>query len=109
VVALTLLMPGVAIYPFVALAGVTLYVPFSLQVTLAQDYLPRHSGTASGVTLGLTITIGGLFAPVIGVLADHYTLRTALVPLVVMPALAWLAVRRLAEPESLQPKVFGRI
>lgn len=97
-VALTLLVPGGAIFPVVLLVGLALYAPFSLQVTLAQDLLPRHRGTASGVTLGLTITIGGLFTPLLGLLADHSTLRTALVPLVAMPALAWLALRRLAEP-----------
>jgi FSR family fosmidomycin resistance protein-like MFS transporter len=73
-------------------------LPFSLHVTLAQDYLPRHPGIASGVTLGSTITIGGLFTPLLGIVADHSTLRTALVPLIAMPALAWLALRRLPEP-----------
>jgi FSR family fosmidomycin resistance protein-like MFS transporter len=109
VIALTLLVPGVAVYPFIVLTGVALYIPFSLQVTLAQDYLPRHSGTASGVTLGLTITVGGLFAPLLGALADHSTLRTALVPLVVMPALAWLALRRLLEPDMPRPKKLDQV
>jgi FSR family fosmidomycin resistance protein-like MFS transporter len=108
-VASTLLTPGWGVYPFIVLTGVTLYVPFSLQVTLAQDYLPRRSGTASGVTLGLTITIGGLFAPVLGTLADHYTLRAALVPLVAGPVLAWLALRRLPEPRMPAPPVPGHV
>jgi hypothetical protein len=29
-------------------------------VTLGQDYLPNRVSTASGVTLGLTVSIGGL-------------------------------------------------
>lgn len=94
----TLLVPGAAMVPFIVVTGVALYVPFSLQLTVAQDYLPQHPGTASGVTLGLTVTIGGIFTPVLGTLADHTTLRTALVPLVAMPGLAWLAIRRLREP-----------
>lgn len=48
-----LFVPGPAIYVFVALTSAGLYVPFSLQVTLGQDYLPSRVGTASGVTLGL--------------------------------------------------------
>lgn len=39
--------PGATVYLFVALTSVGLYVPFSLQVTLGQDYLPsREIGRA---------------------------------------------------------------
>src|ERR1044071_5187828 len=43
-------VPGPALYLFVALTSAVLYVPFSLQVTLGQDYLPSRVGTASGIT-----------------------------------------------------------
>ncbi|MER7039759.1 MFS transporter [Streptomyces microflavus] len=91
-------LPGPALYACVALTSAGLYVPFSLQVTLAQDYLPGRVGTASGITLGLTISIGGLFSPLIGRLADATSLQTALTPLIAMPALSWLLFRTLAEP-----------
>ncbi|MFJ9411440.1 MFS transporter [Streptomyces sp. NPDC101393] len=91
-------VPGPAIYLFVALTSIGLYVPFSLQVTLAQDYLPARVGTASGITLGLTVSIGGLASPVVGAIADATSLRTALMPLIVMPALSWLLFRTLPEP-----------
>ncbi|MFF0261220.1 MFS transporter [Streptomyces microflavus] len=91
-------LPGPALYVCVALTSAGLYVPFSLQVTLAQDYLPGRVGTASGITLGLTISIGGLFSPLIGRLADATSLQTALMPLIAMPALSWLLFRTLAEP-----------
>ncbi|WP_317447289.1 MFS transporter [Streptomyces collinus] len=91
-------VPGPAIYLFVALASAGLYVPFSLQVTLGQDYLPSRVGTAGGITLGLTVSVGGLASPVIGRLADATSLRTALAPLVVMPVLSWLLLRTLPEP-----------
>ncbi|MGW5285056.1 MFS transporter [Streptomyces collinus] len=91
-------VPGPAVYLFVALTSVGLYVPFSLQVTLGQDYLPSRVGTAGGITLGLTVSIGGLAGPVIGRLADATSLRTALAPLVVMPLLSWLFLRGLPEP-----------
>lgn len=92
------LLPGPALYVCVALTSAGLYVPFSLQVTLAQDYLPGRVGTASGITLGLTISIGGLFSPLIGRLADATSLQTALMPLIAMPALSWLLFRTLKEP-----------
>lgn len=91
-------VPGPAVFPFVALASIGLYVPFSLQVTLSQDYLPSRIGTASGITLGLTVSVGGLASPVIGRLADVTSLQTALAPLVGMAALTWVLFRSLPEP-----------
>ncbi|UYB43400.1 MFS transporter [Streptomyces sp. Je 1-4] len=96
-------VPGPAIYVFVALTSIGLYVPFSLQVTLAQDYLPSRVGTASGITLGLTVSVGGLAGPLIGSLADATSLRTALMPLIVMPALSWLLCRGMPEPAVPAP------
>ncbi|WP_407548419.1 MFS transporter [Streptomyces sp. Pv4-95] len=91
-------VPGPALYLFVALTSATLYVPFSLQVTLGQDYLPTRVGTARGITLGLTVSIGGLASPLIGSIADATSLRTALAPLILLPALSWLLFRSLPEP-----------
>lgn len=97
-VAGVVLVPGPLLYVFVALASAGLYVPFSLHITLGQDYLPRRVGTASGVTLGLTVSIGGLASPLIGAVADAVSLRVALTPLIVLPALGWLLLRTLREP-----------
>ncbi|MFE6870185.1 MFS transporter [Kitasatospora sp. NPDC057692] len=103
-----LLVPGpVALYGFAGLVSLALYVPFSLQVTLGQDYLPNRIGTASGVTLGLAVSVGGLAGPAVGLLADHTGLRTALAPLAVLCALAWALARRLSEPvapEAVAPE-----
>ncbi|MEV6182728.1 MFS transporter [Streptomyces sp. NPDC052015] len=91
-------VPGPALYLFVALASAGLYVPFSLHVTLGQDCLPRRMGTASGVTLGLTVSVGGIAAPAVGALADATSLQVGLLPLVVPPVVAWLLLRGLREP-----------
>ncbi|WP_142148323.1 MFS transporter [Streptomyces sp. SLBN-31] len=96
-------IPGPAMFLFVALTSAGLYVPFSLQVTLGQDYLPSRTGTASGVTLGLTVSIGGLISPVLGHLADSTTLKTALTPLIAMPAVSWFLFRALPEPTAPEP------
>ena len=97
-VAGVVLVPGPSLYGCVALASGCLHVPFSLQVTLGQDYLPSRVGTASGVTLGLAVSVGGVAGPLIGTLADATSLRTALAPLVLMPAVSYLMVRTLPEP-----------
>ncbi|MGK4593157.1 MFS transporter [Amycolatopsis sp. w19] len=95
-------VPGPAFFAFVLLAAVSLYIPFSLQITLSQDYLPTRVGTASGVTLGLTVSVGGLASPVIGTVADHTSLQTALIPLIALPLLCWITTRTLPEPCSVQ-------
>ncbi|MFG2749555.1 MFS transporter [Streptomyces xanthophaeus] len=100
--------PGPAMFLFVALTSVGLYVPFSLQVTLGQDCLPSRIGTASGVTLGLTVSIGGLISPLLGHLADSTSLKTALTPLIAMPALSWLLFRALPEPTAPKPQASSR-
>ncbi|MBM7168588.1 MFS transporter [Streptomyces sp. G44] len=98
-VAGVVLVPGPALFLFVVLASAGLYVPFSLHITLGQDYLPRRIGTAGGVTLGLTVSVGGLATPLIGALADTTSLGVALAPLIILPALGWLLLRALREPE----------
>lgn len=97
-VAGTVLIPGPVIYLLIALTSAGLYVPFSLHVTLGQDYLPRRVGIASGVTLGLTVSIGGIATPFIGALADATSLQIALMPLIALPGIGWLFLRTLREP-----------
>ncbi|MEU9986915.1 MFS transporter [Streptomyces sp. NPDC048045] len=93
-------VPGPALYVCVALTSAGLYVPFSLQVTLGQDYLPSRVGTAGGITLGLAVSVGGLVSPLLGHVADATSLRTALAPLILMPVLSWLLFRTLPEPAT---------
>ncbi|KAF3469489.1 MFS transporter [Streptomyces sp. Tu 3180] len=101
------LVPGPAVYVFVALTSAGLYVPFSLHITLGQDFLPRRVGTASGVTLGLAVSAGGLAAPALGALADATSLRTALLPLIALPLLGRLLLRGLREPVPVPAKARG--
>jgi len=82
------------------LCGLALYLPFAVQVTLGQDYLPNRIGTASGVTLGLAISFGGLAAPLFGFLADSYGLAVALGALVALPVLSFAFAAPLREPRS---------
>jgi MFS transporter, FSR family, fosmidomycin resistance protein len=91
-------VPGPLMLVCVALTSACLYVPFSLSITLGQDYLPRRMGTASGVTLGLTVSVGGIASPLIGAAADHTSLQVALTPLIALPAIGWLVLRTLREP-----------
>jgi len=98
IIAGMLLTPGPVAFGFILLASIVLYVPFSLHVTLGQDYLPRNMGTASGVTLGLAVSVGGVASPAIGALADNIGLEYALLPLIALPALAYVVLLGLKDP-----------
>lgn len=84
----------------VALLGVSIYLPFSVFVMLGQDYLPQRIGTASGVTVGLAVSAGGLVSPLLGLLADRTSLHTALAVLLVFPLLGLALSAKLHDPVS---------
>ncbi|HEY7630865.1 MAG TPA: MFS transporter [Thermoleophilaceae bacterium] len=65
--------------------GAAVIATFSVTVVMGQEYLPGRLGTASGVTLGLSIGLGGLGAPLLGVVADKWGLNTTLYVLAVLP------------------------
>lgn len=54
--------------------GMLLYLPYSSIVISGQRYLPSKMGFASGVTLGLSVSIGGIASPLLGLVADHTSL-----------------------------------
>ncbi|MBO0875385.1 MAG: MFS transporter [Pseudonocardia sp.] len=93
-------------YPGIVAAGLGLYLPFAVHVTLGQDYLPRRLATASGLTTGLAISAGGLLAPALGVLADARGQRVALTVLIAAPLVALLASLGLRTPSGREPHRF---
>ncbi len=56
----------------------SLFAAYSPVVILGQTFLGKNVGFASGVTLGLTTTIGGLVSPLVGWGADQWGVTTAL-------------------------------
>jgi FSR family fosmidomycin resistance protein-like MFS transporter len=68
--------------------GFILFMPFSVMVVLGQEYLPNRLGTASGVTLGLAGSVGGLAAPLLGHIADRYGIHSTLVALAFVSVIA---------------------
>ncbi|MDA0171407.1 MFS transporter [Solirubrobacter taibaiensis] len=88
--------------PFIALLGLTMNIPLAVLVKLGQDYLPSRPGTAAGVTLGLAVSAGGLFQPVLGVIADHHGPQGAFFTLAFMPLVA-IALSAGLRPVQIQP------
>ncbi|HEX6444821.1 MAG TPA: MFS transporter [Streptosporangiales bacterium] len=94
-----LLAPGVVVaFVAVVVLGLASFLPFAVHVNLGQDYLPNRIGTASGVTLGLAMSIGGLAAPVLGTLADAKGLVAAVAALAVFPLISLACSLGLREP-----------
>ena len=56
-------------------------------IVLGQQYLPKNVGFASGITLGLGVSIGGVVAPLLGRYADIYGLTSTIKLLTLLPLL----------------------
>jgi FSR family fosmidomycin resistance protein-like MFS transporter len=69
--------------------GLILFAPFSVMVVLGQEYLPNRVAMASGVTMGLAGSIGGLAAPVLGWIADRHGIRASFWVLVALAAVTF--------------------
>ena len=89
---------------FVVLSGLGIFISFSVFVMLGQDYLPNRIGTASGVTVGLAVSVGGLSNPLLGYIADVASLRTMLAVLIALPLLALILSAFLREPGVVRPR-----
>jgi MFS transporter, FSR family, fosmidomycin resistance protein len=61
-----------------ALVGVAVIGTFGITMVMSQQYLPRHLGMASGLSIGFSIGLGGVAAVILGAIADSIDLRTAL-------------------------------
>ena len=55
--------------------GIAICLVYSPMVVLGQQYLPNRVGLASGITLGLAVSVGGITAPILGKIGDIYGLE----------------------------------
>ena len=55
---------------FAALAGAATIATFAVTIVMGQEYLPGRLGVSAGVTIGLSIGLGGVGAPLLGLLAE---------------------------------------
>jgi FSR family fosmidomycin resistance protein-like MFS transporter len=68
--------------------AVFLFLPTSVLVVLGQEYLPNRVGLASGMTLGLAVSVGGMCAPVLGRLGDQFGMGVVVTILLGLLAIA---------------------
>ena len=96
--------PTTALVALLVPIGLALYAPFSVMTVMGQEYLPGRVGTASGLTIGLAVTLGGLAAPLLGRIADLHGVRAALSTLVAVPVVGALATLTLPRDARLDER-----
>jgi len=99
----------------VSVLGILYAAPSAGMLVLGQEMLPNHIGVASGLTIGLSASVGGATAPLLGWVADHYGIPTALTCLAVLPLLIALLMWSLpagkaavtSGPETIKIKAYA--
>lgn len=73
--------------------------PYAAFVVLGQSYLGRSVGFASGVTLGLSASMGGIMVPSLGWYADHFGIDAVMMLILIIAACAAAATFLLPQPQ----------
>ncbi len=94
-----LMTRGILSYILLGALGFVLVSTFTITVVLAQAYMPRNLGMASGFIVGFATGAGGLGVTVLGWVADQWGLITALWISALMPLAAFAVSLFLPEPE----------
>lgn len=88
------------IFPLLTVVSFTLNGTYAAFVVLGQSYLAKNVGLASGVTMGLSASLGGIFTPLLGLLADAYGITSVIYALAVIGALCAMSAFLLTEPAA---------
>jgi FSR family fosmidomycin resistance protein-like MFS transporter len=90
---LLLQLSGNWVYLGSALAGALVLAPLPLGVTMAQTLAPKGRSMVASLMMGFAYGLGGAITPIVGKLADAYTIRPVLlliaaIPLLTLPIIA---------------------
>ena len=92
---MSVFLGGGWIYPSAFLAGFFSMAILPLGVAMAQELAPKGKSMVSSLMMGLAMGTGGIMSPIVGKLADVYTLKDVLTWLPVVPLVSMLFVMRL--------------
>ncbi len=84
-------------------AAVALNLAYSPSVVLGQKLLPNHIGLASGITMGLASSFGGVVSPLLGIVGDQHGVDTVMWILAVICIAAALSTVILPEDPDTAP------
>ena len=74
--------------------------PYSTMIALGQKFLPNRIGMSSGITLGLTISVGGMLAPGFGWIGDRFGLSVAMYTVAGVALLASVCAYQIPIPKA---------
>jgi FSR family fosmidomycin resistance protein-like MFS transporter len=87
-----------------ALVGAATVGTFGVTVVMGQEYLPGRIGLAAGITMGLSIGLGGVGAPLLGFLADRAGLPVTMLVIAALPVLGLLLAFSLPRKVPASPR-----
>jgi FSR family fosmidomycin resistance protein-like MFS transporter len=87
-----------------ALVGALTVGTFGVTVVMGQEYLPGRIGLAAGITMGLSIGLGGLGAPILGLLADSRGLLDTMLTIAALPVLGLFLTLTLPRSVPTSPR-----
>jgi FSR family fosmidomycin resistance protein-like MFS transporter len=82
---LLLQMRGDWVYLGSALAGAFVLAPLPLGVTMAQKIAPKGRSMVASLMMGFAYGLGGAITPIVGKLADNFTIRPVLTAVTIIP------------------------
>ncbi len=89
---LLLYLPGDWIYFSSAVAGAAVLAPMPLGVVMAQKLAPRGRSMVASLMMGFAFGLGGMLSPLVGKLADLFSIETVLFYLSFLPAAGILLI-----------------
>jgi MFS transporter, FSR family, fosmidomycin resistance protein len=81
---------GPLLFLVIAIAGMVLVSSFGITVVMAQAIIPQRLGMASGLMVGFAIGAGGVGVTLLGTIADHWGVPTALKAISVLPVVGFI-------------------
>jgi FSR family fosmidomycin resistance protein-like MFS transporter len=102
---LLLYLPGNWVYLGSALAGALVLASLPLGVVMAQGLAPKGRSMVASLMMGFAFGLGGVFAPLVGKLADMYSVRSVLTWVSLIPIVTIFLVLRFpgknADPQGI--------
>ncbi|HEY8314011.1 MAG TPA: MFS transporter [Candidatus Baltobacteraceae bacterium] len=97
--------PQVLVVALAVMLGFGMALSASVLVVLGQEYLPNRIGVASGVTLGLAVSVGGIGAPIFGAIGDRFGLIAVFTAIATVAAVSCLGSLTLHSMKFSHPAV----
>lgn len=88
VLLLLLYLEGVWVYFGVVLAGIFVLATMPLGVALAQQLAPKGRSMVASLMMGFAFGLGGIVSPLVGKMADIYSIHTTLSVMSLLPLLS---------------------